>query len=93
MVTSSWRRGTNSQVKIPYILICKSLLILFIYDGYKFAKLFFTGRFFGEVHGEILEQLVNHDIYKRVHVVDYQAICFHLFSKSGFGMILQNVRN
>ncbi|XP_035710380.1 voltage-dependent calcium channel subunit alpha-2/delta-3 isoform X2 [Folsomia candida] len=75
-------------------LKCRDELDCYVIDdnGYIVvaARHEFTGRFFGEVHGEILEQLVNHDIYKRVHVVDYQAICFHLFSKSGFGMILQN---
>lgn len=55
------------------------------------GKAEYTGRFFGELHGDILESLVTDNIYKRVRVVDYQGMCFHLFSKSGFGMILQNV--
>lgn len=38
-----------------------------------------------------MEQMVNHDIYKRVRVVDYQAMCLHLFGKSSFGILLQNV--
>jgi len=34
-----------------------------------------TGKFFGEVDGSILESLIQHQIYKKIEVYDYQAIC------------------
>jgi len=51
-----------------------------------------TGRFLGEVDGVLMEKLKEMGIYKQVTVIDYQAMCLHLFSRSGFGMIFQNVR-
>jgi hypothetical protein len=77
----------SSRAK-PYLQVCLISVIGFFLNTNSWF--YNSGRFFGEVHGEIMEQLTNHDIYKRVRVVDYQAICFHLYSKS-FGFILQNV--
>ena len=34
-----------------------------------------TGKFFGEVDGTVLESLIQHQIYKKIEVYDYQAIC------------------
>jgi hypothetical protein len=34
-----------------------------------------TGKFFGEVDGTILESLIQHQIYKKIQIYDYQAIC------------------
>ncbi|XP_061394784.1 voltage-dependent calcium channel subunit alpha-2/delta-3 [Musca vetustissima] len=35
-----------------------------------------TGRFFGEINGAIMHRLVEENVYKKVTVYDYQAICF-----------------
>lgn len=35
-----------------------------------------TGKFFGEVQGNIMEMMVQEDLYKRIRVFDYQAVCF-----------------
>ena len=34
-----------------------------------------TGKFFGEVDGSILDSLIQHQIYKKIEIYDYQAIC------------------
>jgi voltage-dependent calcium channel alpha-2/delta-3 len=35
-----------------------------------------TGKFFGEVQGSIMEIMVQEELYKRIHMLDYQAVCF-----------------
>ncbi|KDR23041.1 voltage-dependent calcium channel subunit alpha-2/delta-3 isoform X3 [Zootermopsis nevadensis] len=35
-----------------------------------------TGKFFGEVQGNIMEMMVEEGLYKRIHMFDYQAVCF-----------------
>jgi hypothetical protein len=35
-----------------------------------------TGKFFGEVQGNIMEIMVQEDLYRRIRVFDYQAVCF-----------------
>lgn len=35
-----------------------------------------TGKFFGEVQGSIMEMMVQEELYKRIHIFDYQAVCF-----------------
>ena len=34
-----------------------------------------TGKFFGEVEGTILKALVKHEVFKKIKIFDYQAIC------------------
>lgn len=35
-----------------------------------------TGKFFGEVQGNVMEMMVQEDLYKRIRMFDYQAVCF-----------------
>ncbi|EEB14544.1 conserved hypothetical protein [Pediculus humanus corporis] len=35
-----------------------------------------TGRFFGEIHGTVMNMLVEENIYRRITLYDYQAVCF-----------------
>lgn len=51
----------------------------------------FVGKFFGEIDGMVMEMLVKSEIYKQVHVVDYQATCFHPVSRSSLANILLSV--
>jgi len=51
-----------------------------------------TGRFFGEVDGTVMEMLVNSDVYRKVKVVDYQAVCFNPVSRTNFGNFLRTVQ-
>lgn len=50
-----------------------------------------TGRFLGEIHGGMMDELVKRDVYERVTVVDYQAICHHLLSRPGAANLLLTV--
>lgn len=51
----------------------------------------YTGRFFGEIHGGMMNELVDRQIYERTTVVDYQAICHHLLNRPGVANMLLNV--
>jgi hypothetical protein len=34
-----------------------------------------TGKFFGEVEGNAMKMLIQEKIFRRIHIIDYQAIC------------------
>ncbi|KAJ8953279.1 hypothetical protein NQ318_015861 [Aromia moschata] len=61
-------------------LKCNGSLICYIIDssGYIIVSVDNqndTGKFFGEVEGDILDSMLQHNLYKRVTVYDYQALC------------------
>jgi len=35
-----------------------------------------TGKFFGEVDGYAMNMLIEKQVFRKVHIFDYQAICF-----------------
>ena len=35
-----------------------------------------TGKFFGEVDGNAMNMLIEKRVFRKVHIFDYQAICF-----------------
>jgi hypothetical protein len=34
-----------------------------------------TGKFFGEVEGNAMNMLIKEQVFRKVHIFDYQAIC------------------
>jgi voltage-dependent calcium channel alpha-2/delta-3 len=52
-----------------------------------------TGRFFGEVRGAAMRQMIEEKIYERVTIFDYQAICFVNKDSSNIAGKLIAVRN
>lgn len=42
-----------------------------------------VGKFFGEIDGDILDELVQIGVYQRLHLFDYQAICLDAEIPSG----------
>lgn len=51
-----------------------------------------TGRFFGEVNGAIMKRLLEENVYKRVIVYDYQAVCFKSKNDNNASSMLLSVR-
>ncbi|ODM90180.1 Voltage-dependent calcium channel subunit alpha-2/delta-4 [Orchesella cincta] len=47
-----------------------------------------AGKFFGELNGMVMESLVESDVYKRVRVVDYQAVCLQATARTSFANVL-----
>ncbi|GLG92401.1 Voltage-dependent calcium channel subunit alpha-2/delta-3, partial [Gryllus bimaculatus] len=35
-----------------------------------------TGKFFGEIRASVMEEMVNRNMFKRIRIFDYQAVCF-----------------
>ncbi|XP_026319490.1 voltage-dependent calcium channel subunit alpha-2/delta-3 isoform X5 [Hyposmocoma kahamanoa] len=48
-----------------------------------------TGQFFGRVRPDVLKKLVDEDVFRAVHVVDYQAVCFREKKTTNFGAMLK----
>jgi voltage-dependent calcium channel alpha-2/delta-3 len=42
-----------------------------------------TGRFFGEIDNLLLQAMVTANVYRKVHMYDYQAICLDIITTSG----------
>lgn len=36
----------------------------------------YSGKFFGEVRGHMMKRLVEEEIFQKVSITDYQAVCF-----------------
>lgn len=51
-----------------------------------------TGKFFGEVIGWLMKRLVEENIYQKVTINDYQAVCFEEKTDGSSGSVLQVVR-
>lgn len=51
-----------------------------------------TGRFFGEIHGRLMEQLVDENVYEEVNITDYQAVCYNHINEGNMANILKTVR-
>nr|CAD7196612.1 unnamed protein product [Timema douglasi] len=52
-----------------------------------------TGRFFGDIDGYVMENLVKEKIYKKIHMFDYQAVCFRGEPTKSQGSILMTPLN
>ena len=51
-----------------------------------------TGRFFGEIDGTIMDSLVYYEVYQRIRVYDYQAVCLDHTGNKNAGNFLLTVR-
>ncbi|XP_045110018.1 voltage-dependent calcium channel subunit alpha-2/delta-3-like isoform X4 [Portunus trituberculatus] len=47
-----------------------------------------TGKFFGTLEGTIMESLVQSEVYKKIQVFDYQAVCLDTQEKNSMASIL-----
>lgn len=47
-----------------------------------------TGKFFGEIDDDLLQTLVKKQVYQKVRMFDYQAICVEVYEVSGPGASL-----
>ena len=51
-----------------------------------------TGRFFGEIEGEVMLEMVNIDVFRMVKVFDLQGLCEETIAVDGAANILINVK-
>lgn len=51
-----------------------------------------AGKFFGEIRGPIMSNLVKEGVFERIRIFDYQAVCFKRTQTSNDGSILLTVR-
>ena len=50
-----------------------------------------TGRFFGEIDGTVMDSLVYSQVYQRIRVYDYQAVCLDAVSTKNSASFLLTV--
>ncbi|KAB7498221.1 Voltage-dependent calcium channel subunit alpha-2/delta-3 [Armadillidium nasatum] len=74
-------------------MTCKSeFLDCYLLDDSGFVvaseKMHEIGKFFGEIEGTIMESLVQSDVYNRIKIYDYQAVCLDPVNEGSFASIL-----
>ncbi|RXG54480.1 Voltage-dependent calcium channel subunit alpha-2/delta-3 [Armadillidium vulgare] len=74
-------------------MTCKSeFLDCYLLDDSGFVvaseKMHEIGKFFGEIEGTIMESLVQSDVYNRIKIYDYQAVCLDVVNEGSFASIL-----
>jgi hypothetical protein len=52
-----------------------------------------TGKFFGELEGPIMEDMIELEIYQKSHVFDLQGVCFVTYLKASCASIMSTVRH
>ena len=50
-----------------------------------------TGKFFGDVDGTVMYALVNHSVYHKVRMFDYQGVCLDVVSTGSSAWTLLTV--
>jgi voltage-dependent calcium channel alpha-2/delta-3 len=50
-----------------------------------------TGNFFGEVEGNVMNILVNEKVFRKIHIIDYQALCVHANERTNHASFLTTV--
>lgn len=51
----------------------------------------YAGKFFGEVRGHMMKRLVEEEVFQKVSITDYQAVCFEEKKKQSPANRLQSV--
>lgn len=51
-----------------------------------------TGRFFGEIEGAVLKEMVDWEVFQEVKVYDLQGLCSVVRQESSSGISIKNVR-
>lgn len=51
-----------------------------------------TGRFFGDVDGTVLRAMLQHRVYKKITMFDYQAVCLDVISTGSAAWTVMTVR-
>lgn len=50
-----------------------------------------TGIFFGEMEGAIMESMVLKNIFRKIRIFDYQAMCYKHINTTSSGSFMSNV--
>ncbi|XP_054168613.1 voltage-dependent calcium channel subunit alpha-2/delta-3-like [Oppia nitens] len=81
-ITNKYSKSLCSSDEIDCYLLDNNAFIIY---SKEFSH---TGKFFGEIDNNILEKLVDKSIYRKVHMYDYQAICFKIITPPSPASIL-----